>query len=161
MHGSRWVAWVGAALAVVGLLMQLAAGWGYRHGWWGLSVALHYLFGCGGIVAVVGCLGSLLSLARRRSALGAAGVIIGVVPGLVLYRQYRLVRSVPPINDVTTDVANPPAYVAAARDSFWKGKDLSFPARWADTVRAACPRVVIRVLGLAGSSSRMMRRISS
>ena len=33
--------------------------------------------------------------------------------------------------------------------------------RWADAVAAACPSVLIRVLGLGGSSSLIIRRISS
>jgi len=42
--GTLWAARAGLGLAVLGLIMELASGWGYRHGWWGLRVALRYLF---------------------------------------------------------------------------------------------------------------------
>src|SRR5881628_3809497 len=101
-----WTARAGVVLAVVGVLMELVSGWGYRHGWWGLRVALRYLFGYGGVVAAAGSVVSLLALvlaiaAKSRGAtLALIGVILGAAPAVAFYRQYRLARSVPPINDV-------------------------------------------------------------
>src|SRR2546430_16202141 len=67
------VAWPGGALAVTGLVMEFLAGFGYGHGWWGLRVALRYLFAYGGIVAAVGCALALVGflLARAGRAPGA------------------------------------------------------------------------------------------
>ncbi len=156
-----WVARAGCALALVGLVMELASGWGYQHGWWGLRAALRYLFAYGGLVAVLGCVVSLVGLARARFArsgafLGAAGFVVGLVPALAFYHQYRLARAVPPINDITTDVANPPSYVAAAANEFWKGKDLSFPAKWADTVRMGYPDLAPLVLALPAGKAYLL-----
>lgn len=154
-----WAARAGLALAVVGLIMELLSGWGYRHGWWGLRLGLRYLFGYGGVVAVAGgvvSLGALvlaITMKARGATLALIGVILGAVPGAAFYRQYRLARSVPPINDVSTDLANPPAYVSAATNDFWKGKDLSYPTGFADSVRRGYPDLGSLVLPLPAAQT--------
>src|SRR2546426_8748382 len=62
-EATLWAARVGLGLALIGLIMEVASGWGYRHGWWGLRVALRYLFAYGGVVAIVACVVSLVVLA--------------------------------------------------------------------------------------------------
>src|SRR2546430_6667113 len=93
-------------------------------------------------------LGALLSLAGIVHALrahvggvafGAVGFVVGVVPSVMVLHQYRLARTVPPINDISTDLQNPPPYVAAAANEFWKGKEMSYPAGFADSVRRGYP----------------------
>ncbi len=149
-----WAAWAGLGLVVVGVLMELVSAWGYRHGWWGLRVALRYLFGYGGGVALIGCAVSLLALVgaiaakARGAALALIGVVVGVAPGAAFYRQYRLAHTVPPINDIATDLANPPAYVTAAANDFWRGKDMSYPVGFADSVRRGYPDLGSLVLPL-------------
>src|SRR5437899_11743276 len=144
-EATLWAARVGLGLALIGLIMEVASGWGYGHGWWGLRVALRYVFAYGGVVAIVACVVSLVVLAlaigteSRGAALALLGVVAGAVPGVLFYRQYRLARSVPPINDVATDLTNPPGYVTAATNDFWKGKDMSYPAGFADSVRRGYP----------------------
>jgi uncharacterized protein (DUF1499 family) len=59
------------------------------------------------------------------------------------------VRAVPPINDVTTDLSKPPAYVTAAQNTFWIGKDMSYPTRFAEAVRRGYPDLGPLVLPLA------------
>jgi Protein of unknown function (DUF1499) len=154
-----WAARAGVGLAVLGLCMELASGWGYRHGWWGLRVALRYLFGYGGAVAIVGGVVSLVVLAlaigmkSRGAALALLGVVAGAVPGVTFYRQYRLAGRVPPINDVATDLTNPPGYVTAATNEFWKGKDMSYPAGFADSVRRGYPDLGSLVLPLPAAKA--------
>jgi hypothetical protein len=143
--GTLWVARAGLTLAVVGLVMVVVSGWGYRHGWWGLRVALRGVFATGGVVALLGCATSLTALGlaiagkSRGAALALVGVVLGAGPAVAFYRQYRLARAVPPINDITTDLVNPPVYVTAAANDFWKGKDLRYPAGFADSVRRGYP----------------------
>ncbi len=157
--GTLWAARAGLGLAVIGLIVELVSGWGYRHGWWGLGVALHYLFGYGGVVAIVGGVVSLVVLAlaigmkARGAALALLGVVAGAVPGVTFYRQYRMARSVPPINDVATDLTNPPGYVTAATSEFWKGKDMSYPAGFADSVRRGYPDLRSLVLPLRAAKA--------
>ena len=153
-RATLWVAGTGLALAALGLVMELISGWGYRHGWWGLRIALRDLFGYGGVVAIAGAivalvgLGLAIGLKSRGAVVALAGIVVGAVPGALFYRQYRLARRVPPINDVSTDLANPPAYVAAATNDFWKGKDIGYPAGFADSVRRGYPDLHPLVLRL-------------
>jgi hypothetical protein len=169
-RATLWVARAGLGLALLGLVMELISGWGYRHGWWGLRIALRYLFGYGGSVAIAGALVALVALAlaigrkSRGATVALVGSVVGAVPGLLFYHQYRLARTVPPINDISTDLANPPAYVAAAANDFWKGKDLSYPAGFADSVRRGYPDLrplvlplpAARVYGLAHATAARM-----
>lgn len=168
------VALAGFGLAVLGVLVAYSAGFGYAHGWWTLRAAFGRrllgvpLLGVLPIGALLAALGALVSLGglvhawRVRAggaALGALGAALGVVPPLMVLHQFRLAKTVPPINDITTDVADPPAYVAAARDSLWRGKDLTFPAKWADTVRQAYPDLEPLVLAMpAGSAFALAKR---
>src|SRR2546428_5146995 len=127
------VAWVGCALAVTGVVMEFLAGFGYRNGWWGLRVALRYLFAYGGMVAAAGCVVALVGflLARVARAPGAApaglGIVLGLVPGLLLLQQYRLARSVPPLHDISTDLQNPPPFVTAAAKQLREREGPAFP----------------------------------
>src|SRR2546428_6815671 len=148
------VAVAGLALAGAGLLVTFLAGFGYHHGWWSLRVAFGRrllglpLLGVLPIGTLLAMLGALLSLAgivhALRAhvggvALGAVGFVVGVVPSVMVLHQYRLARTVPPINDISTDLQNPPPYVAAAADEFWKGKEVSYPAGFAHSGRRGCP----------------------
>jgi uncharacterized protein (DUF1499 family) len=158
-RATLWAARAGLGSALVGLIMEAVSGWGYRHGWWGLRVALRDLFAYGGLVAVVGVVTSALALGfaigmkSRGAALALLGLVLGAVPGALFYRQYRLARAVPPINDISTDLANPPTYVTAATNEFWKGKDLSYPAGFADSVRRGYPDLGPLVLPLPAAQA--------
>ena len=140
-----WVARIGCALAVAGLAMEIISGPGYRSGWWGLGVALVYLFALGGILAALGCVVSIVGFILGRAldapgvAAGGAGAVLGVVPALLFYHQFHLARSSPSINDVSTDLRDPPAFVAAAGSAFWAGKRMAYPAGFADSVRRGYP----------------------
>src|SRR5256885_2227862 len=156
MEERSWsrLAVAGVALAGAGLLVVFLAGFGYHHGWWSLRVAFGRrvlglpLLGVLPIGTLLAMLGALLSLAGIAHALrahlggvglGAVGLVVGVVPSVMVLHQYRLARTVPPINDISTDLQNPPAYVAAATNDFWKGKEMSYPAGFADSVRRGYP----------------------
>jgi hypothetical protein len=125
--------------------MEIISGPGYRSGWWGLGVALVYLFALGGILATLGCVVSIVGLILGRAlrapgvAAGGAGALVGMVPALLFYHQFHLARSSPSINDVSTDVRDPPAFVAAAGTAFWAGKSMAYPAGFADSVRRGYP----------------------
>src|SRR5437016_2694621 len=156
MEARSWsrLAVAGLALAGTGLLVVFLAGFGYHHGWWSLRVAFGRrvlglpLLGVLPIGTLLAMLGALLSLAGIAHALrahlggvglGAVGFVAGVVPSVMVLYQYHLARTVPPINDISTDLQNPPAYVAAAANDFWKGKEMGYPAGFADSVRRGYP----------------------
>src|SRR3989454_4610522 len=166
MDARSWsrVAVAGLALAGAGLVVTFLAGFGYHHGWWSLRVAFGRrllglpLLGVLPIGTLLAMLGALLSLAGIVHALrahaggvglGAVGFVVGVVPAVMVLHQYRLARTVPPITDLSTDLQPPPPYVAAAANDFWKGKEMSYPAGFADSVRRGYPDLAALALPIA------------
>ncbi|MGH7039274.1 MAG: DUF1499 domain-containing protein [Stellaceae bacterium] len=112
-------------LAVVAVLLLVLVPLGWRAGWWGLRASLLGLMGYAaycGIAAVVAAVIALVLGARASGRRGAALAVVAlIVGGLVVYVPWHfraLARSVPPIDDITTDTTNPPPFaasVAAAR----------------------------------------------
>jgi uncharacterized protein (DUF1499 family) len=112
------VATIGLALALVAALAGLAAGLGYRLGWWSLGVGFGLLrYAAYGAIAAMAVSVLGLALARpgggRRGLYRAlAGLVIGAVMFGVPWSYLRAAQRVPPIHDITTDTENPPAFVA-------------------------------------------------
>jgi len=112
------IATAGLALAVLAALAAAASGLGHRFGWWtfgtGFAVLRYAAFGAIAAIAV-----SLLGLVLTRpggSRRGLLRAIVGVVIGAVVVgiplNGLRIARQVPPIHDITTDLEDPPAFVA-------------------------------------------------
>jgi uncharacterized protein (DUF1499 family) len=107
-----------AALAVAALAMLLLSGPGTRAGWWewpfGLSL-LKYAVYVGAAAAIASLvLIVLLAVPKWRTRpwlplLALCIALVAVAPPLILLGQ---AKAVPPIHDITTDVADPPAFVA-------------------------------------------------
>ncbi len=103
---------------VAALLIGLAAGFGKQAGLWDFRMALGILpwavyvgaaaFGLG-VIWVVWALVSNDGKGALWGIIGTAGA--ACVIALPLYEFY-VARSVPPIHDITTDIANPPQFVA-------------------------------------------------
>src|SRR5207245_425400 len=170
MEARSWsrVAVAGLALAGAGLLVTFLAGFGYHHGWWSLRLAFGRrllglpLLGVLPIGTLLAMLGALLSLAgivhALRAhvggvALGAVGFVVGVVPSVMVLHQDRLARTVPRINDISTDRQHPPPYVAAAAQAFWQATALSYPAGLSD-VAANAARIRTYLAALARAAGR-------
>ena len=115
-----WVVVLGAALAVASALVLLAGPVGYRLGILPLSIALQTALRWGiyaGVAAVVISLAGLVVTlrrpreARRGIVLAAMSLLLAIVvigiPG-----RFRLGPLPPPIHDITTDMQEPPEYVA-------------------------------------------------
>lgn len=108
-----WLGRLGAAVAVLCAIAILLAGLGHRLGWWDYRMGLTVLrwsawTGLGAAVA------SLLGLAASSCGrwIPGAGILVGaLVFGLPWSVQQRRPEG-PPMHDITTDTANPPAYVA-------------------------------------------------
>lgn len=111
-------------LALVAAIVLLVAGPGTRLGWWDFRTGFSLLRWA----AILGLVTAALSLAllawprMRRTGpwafavAAAAGIAVAAVP----LNGMRQARSVPPIHDITTDTAQPPAFVAlqdARRDA--------------------------------------------
>jgi uncharacterized protein (DUF1499 family) len=126
-----------AMLALSGPLVRFDL-WSYRTG---LSVFRWSVY-VGLAAAVLAAIALLLPSVRAR---GLALPLIALVLALAaLYPPIAFLqraRAVPPINDITTDTANPPRYMTTAR---------AYPgAEFARQQRAAYPDIVPRMLPMA------------
>ncbi len=114
-HGGR-LALAGLVVAALSGLALGAAGLGYRSGWWPLPTAFSlFRWGAygGAAGAVVALAGALIGLSNRRALTwGALAVVIGSLVFGVPWRWQQTARTVPRIHDITTDLDNPPAFVA-------------------------------------------------
>ena len=103
-------------LAIVAVLLLLVAGPGTRLGLWDFRFGftlLRYGAILGAVAAVVALVQFLMPTRRAahwRSLVAA--MALGGVTFLVPYRWLERARELPPIHDVSTDTADPPAFVA-------------------------------------------------
>ncbi len=135
---ARIVSLVAGALAVVGLVCANL----------GLVAPLRGFIVCMGSAIIGGFLATVLSLVgiamtrggrdpggRQKAWLGLAiglGLILAVLAGFVTGDRN-------PINDITTDLENPPAFASESAVAEYAGRDMSYPADFAPIVRANYP----------------------
>lgn len=102
------------------------------------------IFAFGGSLAIVAGLATIVRLIRGRAP-GWAGVLALVVAiGFVASAMPGI--GLPRINDFTTDLDDPPAFVHAATLAPNAGRDLAYPAAWATLQRECCADVRAAVL---------------
>lgn len=101
-------------LGVTALLLLFLAGPGSRFGWWDFRTGFRLMSWAAylGIAAVALALVALGVGRRRALVAGLLAVALGALAAFLPWSWRREARSYPPIHDVTTDVANPPAFVA-------------------------------------------------
>jgi len=116
---ARWLVRIGFILAVLCVLAAMLSGVGYRLELWGFRTGF-------GIIkwafqlAIVALLLSVIGLAipARRTgatiAMGLLGIIIGGTAIYVPWSWKQTLDAHPYIHDITTDLDNPPAFVAVA-----------------------------------------------
>ncbi|CAG0996122.1 hypothetical protein BURK1_02547 [Burkholderiales bacterium] len=103
-------------LAVAAALAVAASGFGARLGVWdwrvGFAVLRWATYAALGIaaVALVALLVPTLRSAHRNAL--AIALVVALAAAALPLSLLQVARSVPPINDITTDTANPPAFVA-------------------------------------------------
>jgi uncharacterized protein (DUF1499 family) len=112
------LATAGFMIAVICAAAAIFSGIGYRLGLWhfrtGFAVLQWAFWG-----ALVAALISLAALIVSRNArprvlyTGLLGLLIAIVTAYIPWSYKRTVSSVPYIHDITTDVGNPPEFVAA------------------------------------------------
>jgi uncharacterized protein (DUF1499 family) len=97
----------------------------------------------GGLLSViVGLIGIALSRggrdpAGRTKALGGLAIGLGLL--IVVLGSATMAGDAPRINDITTDLENPPAFEAAAIVPDYVGRDMSYPPEFVDIVRESYP----------------------
>jgi hypothetical protein len=108
----------GVFVAVIGVLLLVISGLGYRVGAWSLAVGFH-LLAIGAWICLAAGLLSILAAALTRPGSGRRGFVLSILGLLlgfgafgVMLRWRIRASSSPPIHDITTDPANPPPFVA-------------------------------------------------
>ncbi len=137
-------------------------------GWVSPMFGFQWLFGLGLLEGVFALVLGLLALWRTRSAsqrggreLAWVGVISGAVLAGILLVSAAPGGGLPPINDITTDLANPPAFASDPAD---RGRDMAYPAEFVPQVQAAYPDLAshttdtepARALELAEATARKL-----
>lgn len=128
----RFATCLGLLLAVIAVVLLALVPIGWRGGWWPSRFSLLSLMAYSayfGIAAVNVSVLALVTSVFGRSAIGRRGIPVAFLAsaagGLTAYVpwHYRaLARSVPPIDDITTDTDNPPGVCRcyqAARSGGW------------------------------------------
>ena len=110
---------VGLALAVACAVAAVLSGIGYRLGLWQFRtgfVILRVAFFAALAAAAISAFGLIVGRAARPGLLitGLLGALIGAVTAYIPWSYMQLVQSLPYIHDITTDVQDPPQFVAAA-----------------------------------------------
>ncbi len=97
----------------------------------------------GGVLSViVGLVGIGLSRggrdpAGRSKALGGLAIGLGLL--IVVLGAATMARDVPSINDISTDLDNPPAFESARIVPDYVGRDMSYPPEFVEIVRESYP----------------------
>jgi len=119
-HAARFSRLAALALVIAGvsLLCAILAGLGYRWGWWPLGVAFSMLryaayAGIAGLVlGIVAAVRTWTAATLRGFWAALLAVAVGLVVAGTMYQWLLQAKKVPPIHDITTDPADPPAFVA-------------------------------------------------
>jgi uncharacterized protein (DUF1499 family) len=112
------VAVAGFVFAIVALVGLALAGFGSRWGWWHFGQGFTflrwsaYLGGVAAVVSLAGLVHARPNTGRRGLVLALIGLVAGSIAIGVPWQWQRMARGAPPIHDITTDVENPPEFVA-------------------------------------------------
>ncbi len=145
----------GGALAVAAVIVLASAGAGYRLGLWTFRTGFTFLkYGAWcGLASALLSLGALVWATRGRRAfeiiLALAALAVGIAAFSVPFQWRMAVQQAPHIHDITTDVTNPPQFVAilplrkdAPNPSTYGGAEIAIKQR------AAYPDLKTAVLDL-------------
>ena len=132
---ARIVGIAGPAVALLGIaLVQMGAPPMVGFGMFALGIL------CGLIALITGSIGLYTT---RGGVQGRAKALIGLCLGALMIVIVVVSRGpaagLPPINDITTDLVDPPAFAPAEGDHRNVGRDMSYPPEFVDQVRAAYP----------------------
>jgi len=118
---AKFLSLAGLAVALGCALAALGAGLGYRFGWWhyraGIATLAYVFWVAAGTVivcAAAALLAATSANARRALAMSLAGAALAGITAWVPYNLRMTAATVPPIHDITTDLADPPEFVRVA-----------------------------------------------
>lgn len=115
-RGRHFVAVLGLVLGLIALLLLFLTGPGARFGWWHFRTSFTLMERAAwvGIAAAVVSLAGLILTRGRGRLLAGAGLVLGALAVFLPWSWRQDARRYPGIHDITTDVRNPPVFVAVA-----------------------------------------------
>jgi uncharacterized protein (DUF1499 family) len=141
-HVSKAAA-IGCWLGLLGVLILLIAGPGYKSHVWNLQVGLLVMIPAALLLGLAAVILSLVGIFRSQSkGRGLLGLVLGLIAaGLPASNINTAAHS--PIHDVSTDTANPPQYVAvmAARNAVQQGNSTKYDDKTAQKQREIYPDI--------------------
>lgn len=115
----KWLTVIGLVVAVLCVLAAMTSGFGYRMGLWHFRTGfliLRAAFFTALAAAALSLAGLILAKgAKGALAPGIAGLVIALGFAYVPWQWKQTADSLPHIHDITTDIDNPPQFVAAAK----------------------------------------------
>ncbi len=154
------VVWAGLVLSLLAGIGTALSGLGSRWGWWYFTTGFTILqaSAIAGLVAAAVSLGGGIAVRHEHHrwafTVAAAGIIVGLVTAGIPLSWMRLAERMPNINDITTDMNNPPQFVKimplrqdAPEPAVYGG------ARIADQQRAYYPDIKPIILPLPASTA--------
>ncbi len=139
-----------AALAAAAVVLLALGPIGWRAGWWHFRFAFQTLMPWAAYCGIAALTVSALALLLGRSRIEWRGVVVavvsfavGVLIAYVPWHYDRMRQTVPPIHDITTDPADPPAFAAvvAARTADGGNPMVYEGAKIAEQQRQAYPDI--------------------
>jgi uncharacterized protein (DUF1499 family) len=108
-------------LVVVGcVIAAVLSGFGHRWGWWDYRTGFAilrwavYIAAGAGVVSLIAFIAAFVHRHTSNGVLGLAGAVVAAALVLPAWQLQRTGSSVPRIHDITTDMDDPPAFVAIA-----------------------------------------------
>ena len=139
----------------LGLTSLLVAAAGPAVGFFELAPAMaaFVVYVLGGALGLLAVVAGLLGYLRRKRGSALLGLVLGLVPFLAVAVPAFLGRSHPRINDVTTDLQDPPEFHRAAVIPALHGVDLSYPPEFVPAVREHYPDLETLVVDVPAESA--------
>jgi uncharacterized protein (DUF1499 family) len=136
---------------------------GWRAGWWSFHTAFLYLMPWAAYLGIAAAAVSAVALVFGRSVINRHGVAVGIVAlvigGLIAYVPLHyegMLGKYPPIDDITTDTADPPAFgpaVVALRQADGGNPSTYQGAKIAKQQRRAYPDIAPLSLSIASAQA--------
>jgi uncharacterized protein (DUF1499 family) len=115
----RYMPYLALALAAIAVLLLALGPIGWRVGWWHYRFAFQQLMPWAAYCGVAALVVSIVALLIARSRIERSGVAVAVIAfaagaaiAYVPWHYDQMRKTVPRVNDITTDPDNPPAFVA-------------------------------------------------
>jgi uncharacterized protein (DUF1499 family) len=120
---------LGLVLGIAGIVALAASGIGYRLGWWQVGTALSisewavYATALGLVVSVIGAVLSRPGARQRGLLLSLLGVAASLPVVAIGVQWEYATRTYPPINDISTDIEDPPVFWDMPNPTLYPGAE--------------------------------------